>query len=71
MDSKVIDCCGLSCPEPLIQARKAMQEPGIGEVKIKVNTAVARDNILRAAKKMGWKTQVETQEEAFLLTLTR
>ncbi len=71
MSSKTIDCCGLSCPEPVIQARKAMQEPGINELKVKVNATVARDNVSRTARQMGWQVDVEEQGEEFVLTLTR
>lgn len=71
MTSKTIDCCGLSCPEPVIQARKAMQEPGLNELKVKVNTTVARDNVARTARQMGWQVNIETQGEDIILTLTR
>ncbi len=71
MASKTIDCCGLSCPEPVIQARKAMQETGLNQVNVRVNATVARDNIARAARQMGWQVEVEPRGEEFLLTLTR
>jgi TusA-related sulfurtransferase len=71
MKSKFVDCSGLSCPEPVIQARKAMQEPGINEVKVKVDSTVARDNVSRSAKALGWQVQVTTENDSYLLTLTR
>jgi len=69
MKSKFVDCSGLSCPEPVIQARKAMQEHGIKEVKVKVDSAVARDNVSRSAKALGWQVQVTAEGDFFLLTL--
>ncbi len=71
MNSIFVDCWGLSCPEPVIKARNAMQEPGTGEVKVKVNSTVARENVSRAARSMGWNVQVAEEGEYFLLTLTR
>ncbi len=71
MTSKTINCCGLSCPEPVIQARRAMQEAGLNELKVKVNATVARDNVVRTARQMGWQVNVEPQGDEFVLTLTR
>lgn len=71
MSAKTIDCCGLSCPEPVIQARKAMQETGLNQVNVRVNATVARDNVARAARQMGWQVEIASQGEEFILTLTR
>lgn len=73
MKSLLIDCCGLSCPEPVLRARKAMLESGAEEVKVKVNSTVARDNVSRAAGNLGWKVNVEFAEEddCYLLTLVK
>jgi tRNA 2-thiouridine synthesizing protein A len=73
MKSILIDCCGLSCPEPVLRARKAMMEFGAEEVKIKVNSTTARDNVSRAAGSLGWKVKVEFagEEDYYLLTLVK
>jgi len=46
--SKTIDARGLSCPQPLILATRAMKEPEPFEIV--VDNAVARENILRMLK---------------------
>lgn len=69
MKSTFVDCSGLSCPEPVIQARKAMQEPGIEEVRVKVDSTVARDNVSRAAKALGWQVEITEEKDHFLLIL--
>ena len=71
MKSKYIDCSGLSCPEPVFRARKAMQEPGIEEITVKVDSAVARDNVSRSSRALGWQVQVTQKDDHFLLTLKR
>ncbi|HHX78113.1 MAG TPA: preprotein translocase subunit TatB [Firmicutes bacterium] len=71
MADKAIDCCGYSCPEPVIMARKALMEAGSGKVQVKVSTAVARDNVSRAARGMGWSVQVEETDGIYLLALSR
>ena len=62
MGVEVIDCCGLSCPEPVLQTRKALQEAGTDTITVKVDTVTAKDNVSRAAKSRAgncrskWKT---------------
>lgn len=67
----MVDCCGYSCPEPVIMARRALKEAGSGKVQVKVSTAVARDNVSRAARGLGWSVQAEEKEGIYLLTLSR
>ncbi len=71
MASKTIDCCGLSCPEPVIQTRKAMQDKDLNHITVRVNATVARDNVARAARQMGWQVEIQPQGEEFFLNLTR
>jgi tRNA 2-thiouridine synthesizing protein A len=71
MDKKTVNCCGYSCPEPVIMARKAMMAAGQGELFVKVSTAVARDNVTRAAKSLGWTTEVQDAGDYYLLSLKR
>ena len=67
----VVDCRGLSCPEPVIEARQALQQASGGTVTVIVSNAVARDNVSRAAKSMGWQVNVEEDGEDFKLSITR
>ena len=67
----VVDCCGYSCPEPVIMARKAMLSSQDGKLIVKVNSVVARDNVVRAAKSLGWKLEKEEGTEEFNLHLTK
>ncbi len=71
MDIKVVDCRGYSCPEPVIMARNAMMAAGKGEIQVQVSTAVARDNVTRAARGLGWAVSTEETGEDFVLNLTR
>lgn len=71
MEKKVVDCRGYSCPEPVIMARNAMLEEGKGCIQVKVSTAVARDNVTRAAKGLGWTVNTEEAGDYFLLDLKR
>ena len=69
MSTKLIDCSGLSCPEPVLQVRRALQDTSLQEVQVIVDAAVARDNVSRTARNLGWQVSVEEQGDSFLLTL--
>lgn len=68
---EIVDCRGLSCPEPVMLARQALQEAGDNDVEVVVSNAVARDNVTRAAKGLGWKVSVEEEGEDFKLKITK
>ncbi len=69
--SQVVDCTGLACPEPVLLARRALQEASAGSVTVLVSSAVARENVIRAARSMGWSANVETFEKGFKLILAK
>lgn len=68
--AKVVDARGLSCPQPVILARHAMEE-GQFPIEVLVDTVTSRENVRRAAERAGLKVQVETVGDEFKLTLTR
>lgn len=65
-----IDARGLSCPQPVILARRAIQG-GAFPIEVWVDTATSRDNVTRAAQKLGCSVQVSEEEGGFRLTLRR
>ena len=69
--SEQIDARGLSCPQPVVVARKKMDEIGKGTIEVLVDTATSKDNIERMATNQGWQVEVQEKEDEFLLTLTK
>ena len=65
-----VDARGLSCPQPVILARKAIQA-GEFPIEVLVETVTSRENVRRAAEKLGCMVQVEEMGEEFKLTLTK
>ena len=65
-----VDARGLSCPQPVILARKALQAGDL-PVQVLVDTVTARENVTRMAEKAGFKVQVEVQGEEFRLTVSK
>ena len=55
---KRVDARGLSCPEPVIRAKNAM-ESGDKEYEILVDNVVAKENVSRFANHQGYQVQVE------------
>ncbi|MBC7225718.1 MAG: sulfurtransferase TusA family protein [Thermoflexales bacterium] len=68
--AKVVDARGLSCPQPVILTRQAMEE-GQFPIEVLVDTVTSRENVRRAAERAGLKVQVEAVGDEFKLTLTR
>ncbi|MCL5780404.1 preprotein translocase subunit TatB [Desulforamulus profundi] len=68
---KIVDARGLSCPEPVILTRQALQEQGVKEIKVMLDNKVAVENVTRAAENLSWKVKVSGQSDNFLLELTK
>ncbi len=69
--SEIVDCRGLSCPEPVMPARQALQQAPESTLTVIVSNAVARDNVTRAAKSMGWQVAVDEDGENFKLSIKK
>lgn len=67
---KVVDARGLSCPQPVIQARKAI-DAGEFPVQVLVDTATARENVQRMALKAGFQVTIADEDDATRLTIKR
>jgi TusA-related sulfurtransferase len=65
-----VDARGLSCPQPVILARNAIQA-GKFPVEVLVETVTSRENVRRAAEKLGCTVQVEDLGDEFKLKLTK
>jgi TusA-related sulfurtransferase len=63
-----IDARGLSCPQPVIKTRSAIQN-GDFPIEVLVETVTSRENVKRAAEKAGCTVQIEEMDGEFKLTL--
>lgn len=63
--SKIIDCRGLKCPEPVIQTKKYFDSVSQGEGEVLVDNEVAKNNILKYCKNSGYRGEVKEQSEGF------
>lgn len=67
---KTIDARGLSCPEPVIMTKKALQSKE-NRYEILVDNVTAKENVTRFASHQGYQVSVTETSEDYLLTLTK
>lgn len=65
-----VDARGLSCPQPVILTRNAVQGAKF-PIEVLVDSATARENVRRMAERAGLKVKVEPVGDEFKLTITR
>ena len=69
--AETVDARGLSCPQPVILTRTALQKTSGGEVLVLVDTMTQVHNCTRAAGKLGWQASYEEKGDVFELTLRK
>ncbi|MBN1888978.1 MAG: sulfurtransferase TusA family protein [Thermoflexales bacterium] len=68
--SNTVDARGLSCPQPVILAKKAIQA-GQFPIQVLVDTVTSRENVRRMAAGAGCQVQVEQTGDEFKLTISK
>ena len=68
--SMTVDARGLSCPHPVILSRNAVKGDAF-PIEVLVDTVTSRENVRRAAEKLGCTVQVEQMGDEFKLAITR
>jgi len=65
-----VDARGLSCPQPVIMAQKAIVE-GKFPIEVLVDTVTSRENVRRMAEKLSCKVEIIQQGDEYKLVLTK
>lgn len=63
--NKVIDARGLSCPQPVILTKRAMDEGAFAHLTTIVDREDARENVSRLAKSQGYNFTIEQQGQEY------
>lgn len=67
-----VDARGLSCPQPVLETKKALAGRTSGEGTILVDTVTSRENVSRFARSQGWQvTWVENSDGGFRVLLSK
>ncbi len=67
---KEIDCRGLSCPEPVINTKRALNESPDGVVVL-VDNRVPLENISRFASAMGYNSSSVEKDGEWTITIRK
>ncbi|GAK58695.1 SirA family protein [Candidatus Vecturithrix granuli] len=65
-----VDARGLSCPQPVILTRNAIQK-GNFPIEVLVETVTSRENVRRMSEKAGCRVEVQDMGDEFKLILTK
>ena len=61
---RIIDCCGLACPLPVVNAKKAAEELNTGDVlTVLVDNEIAVQNLSRFAEHKGFGVSAEKKAD--------
>lgn len=66
----LIDCRGMACPRPVIEAKKALEAAGGKPVMVLVDNEAARQNVTRFALGSGYAVDVEDRDGVFRLSIS-
>lgn len=70
--SEIVDARGLSCPQPVLITMEKLRSLQQGELVVLVDTDTSRENVIRAAKSLGWELKdTKTQGTEFQLVLEK
>lgn len=71
MEKFTVDARGLSCPQPVIETKRALDKRGAGVVEILVDTVTSRENVMRFARNAGWQAEWKENDGGFAVTATK
>ena len=66
--SQIIDARGLSCPQPVLVTKKAMEKDEF-PIEVLVDTVTSRENVRRMAESKNKKVEFEESGDGFKLTI--
>lgn len=66
----MLDARGLSCPEPVVMIRKAMQSKE-NEYTIVVDNVTSKENVTRYAEHQGYTVTVTEQGSEYTLSIKK
>lgn len=66
---KVIDACGLSCPEPVLKLKRAIA--GASEIELLSDSSSAVENCRRYAESQGFSVSVVDESGKYTMKLAK
>ena len=66
-----LDCKNKTCPIPVLETKKTIEEKGLLELTVAVDNEVSRENVRRFLESRGYGTTVEEQEGGFSIIASK
>jgi selenium metabolism protein YedF len=51
---KTIDCCGKTCPLPVIETKKVLEDKEVNKITVLVDNSISRENVMRFLESQGF-----------------
>lgn len=58
-----LDARGLSCPEPVVRTKRALEALAEGTLTVVVDCTTARDNVIRFAEGLGCRCRIAEERD--------
>lgn len=68
---KSIDARGLSCPQPMLLAKEAIEAGDADKIEVTVDCEASIENISRLAVKKNWEASTADSGDVTVITLTK
>jgi selenium metabolism protein YedF len=66
-----IDCRGMSCPQPVLETKKALERSGDEPLWVLLDNEASKENVRRFAGSLGHPVQVTEEEGIFTVRIER
>jgi selenium metabolism protein YedF len=70
-DVVTVDARGLTCPQPVLQTKRALEESQGVPLRVLVDNDVSRENVTRFARNLGCAVEVRDYGDQFEITINR
>jgi len=68
---KNLDCRGMSCPQPVLETKKALAAAGAEGVQVLLDNPGSKENVRRFAESQGYGVHITEEKGVFTLRLQR
>ena len=66
---KTVDCRGMSCPQPVLETKKVLDQAGLEEVLVLVDNPGSKENVRRFAESQGYRVSTSEEKDSFALRI--
>ncbi len=71
MTMKTIDCSEMTCPLPVIETKKALEEGHVDNLAVIVDNLTSRENVMRFLQSQGFSVSAMEENEKYRIEATR